>query len=140
MPALVTPPTCRFPLKLAVTPVACVKEELTLKLPPTVRAPVEVNDPVVIVAKVPAPALLIVAKAVPEAGVDIVLNLPVKAETLPVEAAVKSNTPVEVLIPNVVSNPLTQFCNIRKLELIVTLDPDIESEPKISVIVTDAIF
>jgi hypothetical protein len=59
--------------------------------------------------KLAPPELLIDDKAVPEAGVETVLNLPVKADTLPVEAPVKSRTPVEVSIPKVLSNPLTQF-------------------------------
>jgi hypothetical protein len=87
-----------------------------------------------------APELVIDDKAVPEAGVENVFALIVKAETLPVEALVKSITPVEVSIPNTLSNPLTQFWRIKKLEFIVILDPDIESDPNISVILTDAIF
>jgi hypothetical protein len=50
-----------------------------------------------------------VISAVPDAGVEKVFALIVKAETLPVEAPVKSITPVEVSIPNTFSNPFTQF-------------------------------
>jgi ribosomal protein S12 methylthiotransferase accessory factor YcaO len=56
-----------------------------------------------------APLLAIAASAVPDAGVEKVFALIVKAETLPVEAPVRSITPVEVSIPNTFSNPFTQF-------------------------------
>jgi hypothetical protein len=113
---------------------AIPREPLNVLAPETARV-CDLTD-----TKFEAPELLIEAKAVPEAGVETVLNLPVRADTLPVEAPVKSKTPVEVSTPKVLSKPLIQFWRISKLELIVILDPEIESDPKISVTVTDAIF
>ena len=72
-------------------------------------APDTVSVCVAVETKEAAPLLAIDDSAVPDAGVEKVFALIVKAETLPVEAPVKSITPVEVSIPNTFSNPFTQF-------------------------------
>jgi ABC-type siderophore export system fused ATPase/permease subunit len=48
--------------------------------------------------------------------------------------------PLTVSIPKVLTYPLIQFSRIKKLELMVILEDDIESDPKIVVVVTVAIF
>ena len=79
--------------------------------------------------------------AVPVAGKDRESNLPIFAITFPVDADVKSNIPLVVSTPKTWTYPFIQFWSIKKLELIVTLDPDMESDPKISVMFTvEAIF
>jgi hypothetical protein len=80
------------------------------------------------------------AKAVPEDGRARELKLPCLALTLPVEAEVKSKIPFTLSIPKTVIYPFIQFWRIKKFELMVILDPEIESEPKISVMFTVAIF
>jgi hypothetical protein len=45
-----------------------------------------------------------------------------------------------VSIPKVLTYPLIQFSRIRKLELIVILDAEMESDPRIDVVLTVAIF
>ena len=87
-----------------------------------------------------APALLIEAVAVPLAGNDNESNLPIFACTLPVDAAERSNIPFVVSIPKTLTYPFIQFWSVRKLEFMVTLDPEIESDPKISLMFTVAIF
>jgi hypothetical protein len=111
-----------------------------LEVPEKIEDPETVRVCVCVDEKDASPELLIEARALPEDGVETVLNLPTSAETLPVEAPVKSKTPVEVSIPKTLSNPFIQFWRIRRFEFIVILDPEIESEPKISVIDTFAIF
>jgi ABC-type siderophore export system fused ATPase/permease subunit len=48
--------------------------------------------------------------------------------------------PLTVSIPKVLTYPLIQLSRIKKLELMVILEADIESDPKIVVVVTVAIF
>jgi hypothetical protein len=48
--------------------------------------------------------------------------------------------PLKVSIPTVLTYPLIQLSRIKKLELMVILEADIESDPKIVVVVTVAIF
>jgi hypothetical protein len=87
-----------------------------------------------------APKLLTDAVGTPVEGIDRASKAPIFACTLPVEAPLRSNMPFTVSIPKTVMYPFIQFCKIRKFELIVTLEPDIESVPKISVMFTVAIL
>jgi hypothetical protein len=65
--------------------------------------------------------------------------LPVFAEILPVEAAERSKIPFVESIPNTVLYWLIQFSSKRKFELIVVLEAEIESDPRIEVVLTVAI-
>jgi len=55
-------------------------------------------------------------------------------------AEVRFKIPLTVSIPKVLTYPLIQLSRIKKLELMVILEADIESDPKIVVVVTVAIF
>jgi len=127
-------------LKLAVAPATKIAELENVTDPERVTAPDAVKAVVCTEANVDCPSEFIEAVAVPVAGRETELNLPILAETLPVEAPVRSKIPFTESTPKTVIKPFIQFCRVRKLEFIVTLDPEIESEPKISLMFTVAIF
>ena len=130
----------RLPLKLAVAPTVKEAADVTETVPVNVTLPEAVSVVELTLTKDACPAELTEAVVVPVAGTEIELNVPILAATLPVEACERSSIPLMLSIPKTVEYPLIQFWRIRKLELIVTLDPEIESDPKISVMFTVAIF
>ena len=102
--------------------------------------PLEVNVAVLTSEKDPAPLARILARKDPEAGTCIWSKYPVLAEIDPVVAEERFRIPLTVSIPKVLTYPLIQLSRIKKLELMVILEADIESDPKIVVVVTVAIF
>jgi hypothetical protein len=102
--------------------------------------PDDVSVVVLTEEKFDCPAEFTDAREVPEEGIFKVLKYPLLADILPIDDCVKFNIPLAPSTPKTVVYPFIQFCNIKKLELIVTLDPDIESDPRISVMFTVAIF
>jgi hypothetical protein len=102
--------------------------------------PLEVNVAVLTSEKDPAPLARILAVKVPVEGTCIWSKYPVLAEIDPVVAEERFRIPLTVSIPKVLTYPLIQLSRIKKLELMVILEADIESDPKIVVVVTVAIF
>ena len=105
-----------------------------------VVSPLDVNVAVLMAEKDPAPLARILAVKVPVEGTWIWSKYPVLAEIDPVVAEERFRIPLTVSIPKVLTYPLIQLSRIKKLELMVILEADIESDPKIVVVVTVAIF
>ena len=105
------------PAKAPVVPTACEKLLLYTTAPLKVDNPETVKVAVETDTKDPPPLVNVIVGVVVE-GKLIVSNLPTLAITWPEAAPLKSNTPVEVLIPKTFSYPFIQFWRIRKLELI----------------------
>ena len=111
-----------------------------VKIPLKVDAPLAVKVVVATLTNEADPVDRICARAVPPLGTIIWSNFPVFAEILPVEAAERSKIPFVESIPNTVLYWLIQFSRRRKFELIVVLEAEIESDPRIDVVLTVAIW